>query len=62
MRIKTEEQYRVAVKRYLELSEYAEGTPEYNEAALLSKAMDSYETSQLESEKEKDSLRNTRQN
>jgi len=62
MHIKNEEQYRAAVKRYLELSEYPMGTQESVESLLLSKAMEVYENSQMMNEEEKEIPREIRQN
>jgi hypothetical protein len=62
MKIKTEEQYRRAVKRYLELSEFPAGTQEHDEAILLEKAMGIYEKSEVEDEKDEEILRKINQN
>lgn len=62
MHIKNEEQYRAAVKRYLELCEYPEGTQESVESLLLSKSMEKYENSQMMEEEEKEIPREIRQN
>jgi antitoxin component HigA of HigAB toxin-antitoxin module len=62
MHIKTEEQYRAAVKKYLELCEYPEGTLESDESLLLSKAMSIYENSQLQCETEIEIPRKISQN
>lgn len=62
MQIKTESQYREAVKKYLQLCEYPEGTQEFNEAVLLNKAMNLYENAQLLGEKHNEIVRDIGQN